>query len=239
MTNHNPHQWESFRMTDPFETEAALGKLINLSGKMRMLSHRAVMAALQAALISEETNATVDIFEAALSEFQDIAAAVRSGSEKLGIPAQIGATLEKTGAQRPEIQEPISRFLTEANGIREQFHGSEFQTIALARFSDFVAHDLLTALNALNNCVTAALQGQLAEQRKAEETARGAAMAAVRSIGEVSMKVKLISLNATVEAARAGEHGRGFAVIAQEIRALSETAAASTHQISSHLQRMA
>lgn len=226
-------------MTDTFAIEAALSKLINLTGKMRMLSHRAVMAAMQAALISENSVAAMEIFDAATQEFQQISEAVRGGSGKLGIPAAASVVLTNAGAQASSIQEPIKRFLSEAGRIALQMKTNKIETVELARFSTFVAHDLLAALNQLNTCVTDTLQAQLDEQHKAEEAARAVVLAAVKSISDVSMKVKLISLNASVEAARAGEHGRGFAVIAQEIRSLSEDAANSSKQIEGHLQKAA
>lgn len=57
-------------------------------------------------------------------------------------------------------------------------------------------------------------------------------------INEVAEATNLLSLNAAILAAQAGEHGKGFAIVADEVKGLSQRTTASTKEIAEFIEQI-
>ena len=79
----------------------------------------------------------------------------------------------------------------------------------------------------------AKMSGEVTEALSSQASRIGEIVALISSIAQ---RTNMLALNATIEAARAGEAGRGFAIVAQEVKALATQTSAATGDVGRQIE---
>ncbi|WP_417560030.1 methyl-accepting chemotaxis protein [Marinomonas sp.] len=129
--------------------------------------------------------------------------------------------------------EEMTTATQEIAGNAEQTAQRANDTVAISGTGQNLANTSLTSINQL------AQEVSLASQVIAELSEQGDKInSIVSTISGIAEQTNLLALNAAIEAARAGEQGRGFAVVADEVRVLSQRTHSSTEEISSMISML-
>jgi len=108
----------------------------------------------------------------------------------------------------------------------EQASQAATQADGEARAGDRVVNEAIGQIERLAAEVQHATEAMNLLQQESQKI--GSVMDVIKSVAQ---QTNLLALNAAIEAARAGEAGRGFAVVADEVRALAQRTQKSTEEI--------
>ena len=172
--------------------------------------------------ISEVSSATAQVNQVARLVLNASNSSMSNSDEQANRTNSVAAAINELGAAAQEIARNAADASHQASSAR-----------TLAEDGRQVVERTIQAMNELSGKIRASC-GNI-ETLNSKTVNIGQILEVIKGISE---QTNLLALNAAIEAARAGEAGRGFAVVADEVRSLSQRTGSATAEIQDVIGRL-
>ncbi|MBE4579798.1 methyl-accepting chemotaxis protein [Vibrio navarrensis] len=187
--------------------------------------------------ISHSINLFIERLQQMFIEVADSSKGIDHAVANLG--AQSSSNLSTLNQHTQETEQAITaieEMSATASAIAQSADEAAKLTDRTNRYAEESKQSVTGAVHSVNDLVTQVVSMSDTITRMSDDTKQ--INSVLQVIGDIAEQTNLLALNAAIEAARAGEQGRGFAVVADEVRALAARTQQSTAQINEMLAKL-